>query len=290
MATFYQAKLTSIPFTEAQYSSIGVRDQTAELSSSFICDSDSTRRFSHDYSELYNSGGIGRHTGPIVERSEPVTPEAEIDARLQDSTELFSEYAISSTPGDDRSRTSPYILTTQPESTMRNPDVIVTQDGRGNRPSETTPLLPQARLSSIRKPPSDSAAKPERQMSSTPTGGPAGRLAAFTPLFKRFEQWSTVIRDPSKWDARTVAHELLVRPVSVLPAVFLGLLLNLLDALSYGIILFPLGEEVFSSMGPDGVSMFYVSCIVSQLVYSSGSVFRGGVGSEMVRSSLKDTG
>lgn len=35
-------------------------------------------------------------------------------------------------------------------------------------------------------------------------------------------------------------------------------------------------------MGPDGVSMFYVSCIVSQIVYSTGSIFRGGVGSEMV--------
>lgn len=35
-------------------------------------------------------------------------------------------------------------------------------------------------------------------------------------------------------------------------------------------------------MGPDGVSMFYVSCIVAQVVYSTGSIFRGGVGSEMV--------
>ena len=68
----------------------------------------------------------------------------------------------------------------------------------------------------------------------------------------------------------------------MLPAVFLGLLLNLLDALSYGIILFPLGEEVFADLGPDGVSMFYVSCIISQLVYSTGSIFRGGVGSEMI--------
>ena len=28
--------------------------------------------------------------------------------------------------------------------------------------------------------------------------------------------------------------------------------------------------------------MFYVSCIISQLVYSSGSIFRGAVGSEMI--------
>lgn len=48
-------------------------------------------------------------------------------------------------------------------------------------------------------------------------------------------------------------------------------------------ILFPLGEPVFADLGPDGISMFYVSCIVSQLVYSlGGSIFKGGIGSEMV--------
>jgi len=50
-----------------------------------------------------------------------------------------------------------------------------------------------------------------------------------------------------------------------------------------GMILFPLGEDIFENTGPDGISMFYVSCIVSQLVYSlGGSRFKGGVGSEMV--------
>lgn len=52
-----------------------------------------------------------------------------------------------------------------------------------------------------------------------------------------------------------------------------------------GMILFPLGHDVFSGLGPDGLSIFYVSCIVSQLVYScGGSVFKGGIGSEMVGS------
>lgn len=50
-----------------------------------------------------------------------------------------------------------------------------------------------------------------------------------------------------------------------------------------GMILFPLGQAVFSDLGADGLSIFYVSCIISQLVYScGGSVFKGGVGSEMV--------
>lgn len=93
--------------------------------------------------------------------------------------------------------------------------------------------------------------------------------------------WSRAT-SPKSWDLRRIGHAVIVKPTTMLPAVFLGLLLNLLDALSYGIILFPLGEQAFADMGPDGVSMFYVSCIVSQLVYSTGSIFRGGVGSEMI--------
>jgi hypothetical protein len=74
-----------------------------------------------------------------------------------------------------------------------------------------------------------------------------------------------------------------VDPIKRIPAVMLGLLLNILDALSYGMILFPLGQPIFEKLGPDGISMFYVSCIISQLVFSlGGSVFKGGIGSEMV--------
>lgn len=47
-------------------------------------------------------------------------------------------------------------------------------------------------------------------------------------------------------------------------------------------ILFPLGHPIFAGLGSAGISMFYVSTIVSQLTYSSGSIFKGAVGSELV--------
>jgi hypothetical protein len=47
-------------------------------------------------------------------------------------------------------------------------------------------------------------------------------------------------------------------------------------------ILFPLGSPIFASLGSAGISMFYVSCIISQLTFSAGSIFKGGVGSELV--------
>jgi sulfate permease, SulP family len=91
------------------------------------------------------------------------------------------------------------------------------------------------------------------------------------------------ISHPKTWNLRTIWHRGFVQPASVLPAVFLGLLLNILDALSYGMILFPLGQPIFEDMGSDGISMFYVSTIIAQVVFSSGgSIFKGGIGSEMI--------
>ncbi|KAI4166475.1 MAG: hypothetical protein LQ343_008016 [Gyalolechia ehrenbergii] len=88
---------------------------------------------------------------------------------------------------------------------------------------------------------------------------------------------------PKTWDSKAVWKQVILKPAGYIPPVILGLLLNILDALSYGIILFPLGQPMFANLGVDGISMFYVSCIVSQLVYSlGGSIFKGGVGSEMI--------
>jgi len=76
---------------------------------------------------------------------------------------------------------------------------------------------------------------------------------------------------------------MITEPITVLPAVILGLLLNLLDGVSYGMIMFPNSNPIFAHFGGDGVAMFFVTCIISQLVYSlGGSVFKAGNGSMMI--------
>ncbi|CAK9436358.1 uncharacterized protein LODBEIA_P09160 [Lodderomyces beijingensis] len=78
-------------------------------------------------------------------------------------------------------------------------------------------------------------------------------------------------------------HQLLLKPFQFLPGVFLGTLLNILDGLSYGMIMFPISDPIFAALAPAGLAMFYVSCIVSQLIYSlGGSAFKAGIGSEMI--------
>ncbi|KAG1764436.1 sulfate transporter family-domain-containing protein [Suillus occidentalis] len=67
-----------------------------------------------------------------------------------------------------------------------------------------------------------------------------------------------------------------------LPAVLLGTLLNILDGVSYGMIIFP-ESGVFAGLGGMGVSMFFVSTVVAQLIYCfGGSSFGGANGSMMI--------
>lgn len=79
------------------------------------------------------------------------------------------------------------------------------------------------------------------------------------------------------------AAEASVEPIRLIPAVILGMLMNVLDGVSYGIIMFPAAYPIFANFGGDGVSMFFVTCILSQLVYTlGGSIFKGGNGSMMI--------
>lgn len=70
--------------------------------------------------------------------------------------------------------------------------------------------------------------------------------------------------------------EACAEPVRLLPATVLGVLMNILDGVSYGLITFPASYPIFADFGGDGVAMFFISCVISQLVFSlGGSIFKG---------------
>lgn len=62
--------------------------------------------------------------------------------------------------------------------------------------------------------------------------------------------------------------------------------MNILDGVSYGLITFPTNLQPFANFGGIGISMFFVSCIVAQLVFTGGgrfgSIFKGGNASMMI--------
>ena len=262
-----------------QYSSQGVRERTQELAS-YALDSDSyqerDRRTSYTGSDATSSrrAGFLSHdldaegrtssdsfgTDPIVEEDsepEPESPETIIRALRHDS----------SSPGRH----------TEDENGQLRPGVpnVVVQDPERNPSTERTPLLPKPRLTRTDTP----QKKSQKGLASVHSTASHLHVRLGETFIAGREHVTGVGRSLLKRENYTKEAAIAGAAASLqtISAVFLGLLLNILDALSYGYILFPLGSPIFSSTGPDGISIFFVSCIVSQLCYSLGlSVFRGG--------------
>ncbi|KAH7385855.1 sulfate transporter family protein-like protein [Pyrenochaeta sp. MPI-SDFR-AT-0127] len=253
-----------------QYSSQGVRERSSQLAS-YALDSD-------EYQVADTEPTPARPSGLLTEHSDGRTSFDSArwtDTIAEDSEAETPETVIGPSPAD-RSFFSPK-LAGRATPSSRLPDVVV-QD------TERTPLLPVPRLSRLDSLPKQ---KPPHRQPVDLASASAPSLPARVKTTLATGRAHVRALGRSLTSPKTYTKDALVsgalQGLQISSAVFLGLLLNLLDALSYGYILFPLGSPVFSQTGPDGISIFFVSCIVSQLCYSLGlSVFKGGVGSEMI--------
>ena len=269
-----------------QYASHGVRERTQELAA-YALDAESfhendPHHRAYTDSEIGSNrraglvspgqyGSIGRRsldsyaTDAIEEESEPTsTPETVRGETQDESAQSYFDYPVQP-QNDARDRGKP--------STSSLPQVFV-EDAQDSQNTERTPLLPKSRT-----PGKDSQRQLSRSTSSQLTLPVKESFVRSRDHVVHF--WHT-LSNPKTY-TKEAALSGAMSSVQVLSAVFLGLLLNVLDALSYGYILFPLGVPMFSKTGPDGISIFFLSCIVSQLCYSLGlSKFKGGVGSEMI--------
>ncbi|KAH7114348.1 sulfate transporter family protein-like protein [Dendryphion nanum] len=271
-----------------QYSSHGVRERSSELAS-YALDSDTyqerDRRISFADSDAPSSRRSGLtprgwdaseprtsldsySTDPIEEDNEPESPETVLSAPRHIS---FGSVL--------HTRTSPRRGSDHTGNGQAAPSVVV-EDTEPYLSSEVTPLLPKARLS--RPLPQQKSANGQLLIQSNTATLRRRITNSFEAVQGNLANARRSLVNPKNYTKDAVISGA-TASLQTLSAVFLGLLLNILDALSYGYILFPLGSSIFSKTGPDGISIFFVSCIVSQLCYSLGlSVFRGGVGSEMI--------
>lgn len=98
----------------------------------------------------------------------------------------------------------------------------------------------------------------------------------------RLHEWSkSAVRKLSPLRKRENWND--VTNLSWIAPVILGTILNILDGISYGYVMFGTSVKQFRDFGGIGVSMFFVTCTVSQLVYTlGGSIFKGGNGSMMI--------
>ena len=254
---------------QAQYSSDGLKEQTAELASFALSDNNSYLGSSvPDSMQLPDES----HPEVITEVSEPTTPDESQNGAAKAESALTQ--MMQSSPFYDSPQHSEETDKTMVNETVEDDSSDSEDYNEEPEADERTALLHDRKVSLAYGDMSDL----ERQHSERK--GDESKMAA--PL-KKLRSCGYAVTHPKTWSAKGIYREAVVRPVSLLPAVFLGLLLNILDALSYGMILFPLGNKMFEDLGSDGISMFYVSTIIAQVIYSSGgSVFRGGIGSEMI--------
>ena len=236
----------------------------------------------------------------IPEVSEPTSPELEPFAtghRL--SRSALSDVIRSSSAEASHSATSSTSRVPVSSSSRTARSSLRVADASGWRSGEVEPLISKDRESvSGKQHIYGSASDVERQVHRG--NGSWDQQSVCLEIKRKFYLARQRLLHSKFWTREALWENFVLAPTYAIPAVLLGLLLNILDALSYGtevwlhltlystdsitgMILFPLGEKIFQHTGADGISMFYVSCIVSQLVYSGGgSVFKGGVGSEMV--------
>jgi SulP family sulfate permease len=299
--------LTYLQTDPAQYSSSGLREQTAELASYALSDSNSllsshsSRQPSDDrvapggqhQSELANGQSASsrkvqegqqpndtHREEAIEEGSEPVSPELPLENPMASipHTSALTQMIRTSPPSDSLSDSVPHLLAN------RHGSASSWSGTRTNSPdvTENTPLLSgHDRAKSPMIEPGHFGDLENQKIGARDGSDPSSLL--IREAMKKSRDCAHVLTHPKTWNPRTMWRKCILHPASLLPAVFLGLLLNILDALSYGTILFPLGQAVFEDLGADGIAMFYVSTIIAQLTYScGGSAFKGGVGSEMI--------
>ncbi|KAH6719167.1 sulfate transporter family protein-like protein [Leptodontidium sp. MPI-SDFR-AT-0119] len=284
-----------------------VREDTAELASYALSDRASGRSVSpprqrpaqtsiesyfnlgadEERSPVRNAEGLHNHI--IEEVSEPVSPESSPSSVKAPGASALTDMLKRSPPNtppksseDDGEAEA--LDGNRDEESPRQRRLVLTSNGLENAPTERTSLLGKDTRFETHPHPDWIRGEQdiERQEVKRGPAWPKLRNVVLWPREKGLHVARTIV-DPREWDGKAIWQQAVKEPVAAFPAAVLGALLNILDALSYGMILFPLGQPIFEKLGAAGISMFYVSCIVSQMVYScGGSKFRGGVGSEMI--------
>jgi len=291
-----------VPVDAAHYAK-SVREDTAELASYALSDkasirsSSPSRRSAQTHLESYfqhpmdgesasnRSEGLRNHI--IEEVSEPVSPEEDPIDRSPGTSVLTGllRRSLSRSPPDseDEEDDDGSHGEEEGEFDSRQGRLIITSNGIKLDATERTPLVRKGGSVETHHPDWIHAQRDiEAQEVRQKISWSKLQQAMLWPKEKGYDI-AKVVSNPSTWDRSAMWENAVLAPAAAMPAVILGLLLNILDALSYGMILFPHGQPIFEKLGSAGISMFYISCIVSQVIYSGGgSVFKGGIGSEMI--------
>lgn len=228
-----------------QYSSQGVREKTQELANYYLLDSNSIR--SGDSSTRNDAQGSSdsEQKGPRRARSSTndslqwESRESQ-DSMREEVIEEVSEPVSPAEPGKDSSHTKltgrveeDYLRERKGQKRNDVPDVVV-EDTDDISVGEQSTLLPKGRLT---RPPQRSTygTTSDDEMYGHVKKPRQRRIAAaISRVQQSLRTTFYTATHPKQWNRKALWTNCVVAPVTPLPAVFLGLLLNILDGLSYG--------------------------------------------------------
>ncbi|KAL8698670.1 MAG: hypothetical protein Q9201_006443 [Fulgogasparrea decipioides] len=270
------------PAEISQDSSKEVREDTAELASWALSDKNSFPSGHSPIGHLLSPTALSislkniasvNHQGPRDERpseeslhpdvvpnaSEPASPSSMQSSRKSPRMSALSQMFKHTPPNEEASS-----HTDDENRAIDSSEIepVTVRNGIISQPTEQTRLLLKKQFYGSNDIDTNGGShdleSQKKGGDSTPKRGCEG---LFTTIINHSNPATVGFFYPNSWDRRTILEKGLLRPASFIPPVVLGLLLNILDALSYGMILFPLGEPVFAGLGVDGISMFYIEVV-----------------------------
>lgn len=227
-----------------------MREDTAELATYLLADGQNqqnpsflqrSRSSIHEipWSENGDTGSVeqGHTSDTIIEVSEPPSPSESADAEEPSGPSVLSNLLRKSPPQSVTRTQAPGSKVRHDDTDSDSDDDTQTEDEHRRdsieRPevTEQTPLL--GRISSAQR---QSYGGDIEGQKPQPERRPwfNGLVEVGHKVEERVSHGVAVAINPKRWDRKAIWHNGVVAPASCLPAVAVGLLLNILDALSYG--------------------------------------------------------
>lgn len=243
-----------------------IREDTAELASYALSDRASARSVSpprqrqtqtslesyfnlgadEDSSPVRSAEGLHHHI--IEEVSEPVSPESSPSSVKAPGASALTDMLKRSPPNtppkssQEEEGEAEDLDGNWDDESPRQRRLILTANGALTEPTERTSLLGKHTIFETHHPDWIRGEQDvERQVVKRGPAWPKLRNVVNWPREKGFNVARKIV-DPRAWDGKAIYQHAVKEPVVALPAVILGVLLNILDALSYGMLkLLPVG-------------------------------------------------
>lgn len=245
-----RADFTVVPIDSAQNART-VREDTAELASYLLSDGQSQPPqsflqrsrssvqdlFDSDQGEFDSTDDTSRTTRTIPELLEPPSPEDEPSEQDDPDngpsvlSNLLRKSPAESEVNDDADASEPWSGESDVEDLpMPTERVRSRQNGEEAAATEHTPLLRHTTSGGAHEYAVDIEGQKERSVKTWLSG----LVESGHKVEGQVSHAFSVAVNPRNWDRKAIFQTAVVTPASCLPAVAVGLLLNILDALSYG--------------------------------------------------------